>query len=884
MADKFSEIKSSSLSLGTPKTLKTVEKFSSSIQGHSLAASKGPKMAGASPLLQSQSQGSSPAASETMKAGDEFFSIQSSSPATPEMMFWRIVGHETFSRASIYELTVLSENRQLKANDVLGRAFDVVIGFFDDGGARHERHCQGHAVRFTRIGQAGRYFEYRIVLRSWFWLLTKRTNSRILQDQTVLQIMDAVLDDSPIKSVKKTQPNGVIGTHTPRHYCVQHQESDYRYLSRLLEDEGIYYWFDPHDAPDTMRLSDASNVPHTTLPVNSTLQYAFESFSEARRDRILRWIESRQFDSGKYASRDVHYEHVKTMLSIDASFPQDHELADLQVFEYAGGYLTDGQSKDLRPVRMEELESHYQLHWALTHWPDVAVGRTFTYQGDPDGTRDGDYLIAACTFVATHPGYEGLPEKEPSRLPITAVLREALADDAINAQRLDTFLCLLDGTPELDTGIRDNSAFLITALPAATAFRPPRLTPRVTMPGPQNAIVVGPEGEELHVDEMGRVKVQFHWDRYGQYDQNSTCWIRVTQPWAGKGWGGYFIPRIGQEVLVDFVNGDPDRPIIVGRLYNDDQPIPYSSPTQSGFKTRSTPGGNPATCNEIMFEDAKGNEALNIHAERNMNSSVELDDAASVGRDRTKSIGNNETTQVGNNRTESVGSNETISIGADRSETVGGNETISIGANRSETVTGNETISIGADRSETVTGNETISIGVDRTETVASNETISIGADRTVNVGANETISVGATQKVTVGAAQTVTVGASQTMTVAASQLFNVSSGQLFNVTGGQTFLVVGGQAFTVTGNQVFTVIGQAQYAATGSIKIIAGPTLSLICGGSSIILDSSGVITIQGTTVNVVASSEHNVTASTIKSSASGTHSVEGAVVMLNC
>ncbi|MDR1969039.1 MAG: type VI secretion system tip protein VgrG, partial [Burkholderiaceae bacterium] len=524
---------------------------------------------------------------------DTQFEIQSDSPAAPGMMFWRIVGHETFSRPSAYELTVLSTNRRIDANDVLGRAFDVLIDFFDDHGSPHQRHCQGHAVRFMRIGQLGRYFEYRILLRSWFWLLTKRTNSRILQDQPVLDIAAAVFEDSPIKAIQKTQPDGVIDTHEPRPYCVQHQESDYRYLSRLFEDEGIYYWFDAHDAPGTMRLSDTSSVPHTALPATGTLPYAQQDASEARRDSIVRWIAARQLGSGQYASRDVYYEHIKTMLGNDANFAESHELADLEVFEYPGGYRSGEQAQAIRPVRADELESGYQLHWALTHWPDVGVGRTFTFQGDPDGANNGEYLIAACTFVVSHPGYEGLPEQDAPQQPVTAILRDALADDAVNAQRLEAFTRLLDDTPELQTHLRGSSAFVLTVLPAANAFKPPRLTPRVTMPGPQNAIVTGPEGEELHVDHMGRVKVQFHWDRYGKNDQNSTCWIRVSQPWAGKAWGGYFMPRIGQEVLVDFVNGDPDRPIIVGRMYNDDQPIPYGLPTQSGFKTRSTPGGGP---------------------------------------------------------------------------------------------------------------------------------------------------------------------------------------------------------------------------------------------------------------------------------------------------
>jgi type VI secretion system secreted protein VgrG len=517
------------------------------------------------------------------------------------------------------------------------------------------------------------------------------------------------------------------------------------------------------------------------------LAFAGQPASDARHDSIVRWINAQQLDSGKYASRDVYYEHVKTLLSAEDDFSESHELSDLEVFEYPGGYLTGDQAKDVSSTRMEELESHYKRHWALTHWHDVGVGRTFTFEGDPDGGRDGDYLIAACTFVISHPGYEGLPGQDAPQQPVTAILRDALADDAVNAERLDAFTRLLDDTPELATDMRGNSTFLITMLSADLSFKPPRLTPRVTMPGPQNAIVVGPAGEELHVDDMGRVKVQFHWDRYGKNDENSTCWIRVSQPWAGKAWGGYFMPRIGQEVLVDFVNGDPDRPIIVGRLYNDDQPIPYESPTQSGFKTRSTPEGAPDNHNEIMFEDKSGEELLRIHAERNQDIEVEADETHWVGHDRKKTIDNDEINHIKNNRTETVDVDETIDIGNNRTETVGANEVIDIGGNRTERVVADEDVTIGANR----------------TETVGANENVTIGANRNLTVGASETVMVGAARTETIGAALTQTVGGPVTVTSGGPVTFTAAGGFTIIAPGGtkivdKDFGKVGGQTLEV--------------------------------------------------------------------------------------
>ena len=544
------------------------------------------------------------------------FQIKSDSPAAGDMMFWTIVGHETLSRPSFYELRVLSKVDKMAATDVLGHAFDVVIEFEDADGGKHERHCQGHAVRFVRAGAVGRYFEYRISLRSLFWLLGKRVNSRILQDKSALEVLDAVYEDSPIKRFKKTKTDKVIGKHPKRTYVVQYQESDYHYLSRLLEDEGIYYWFDAHEEPGTMHLADISDVAHEKLPAADTLSYSRRMGSDVRFNEITRWLDARRLNSGKFASRDSDFKAITQKLAGDKADPDTHELADLEVFEFPGGYFKKDSTDERAKVRMEELASRRNLHWALTPWPDVAVGRTFTFKGDPLGERDADYLIAGCSFVVTHPGYEGTDAKDGNVQRLGGELLEMLADHSMGDDWLGVARDVAESTPDLRLPRPGVCTFLLTTLPVEHLYRPPRTTPRVTMPGPQSAIVVGPKGEEIYADDQGRVKVHFHWDRYDGSDEKSTCWVRVSQPWAGKGWGGYFIPRIGQEVIVDFLNGDPDRPIIVGRVYNDEQTIPFSSHTQSGFRTRSTPKGNASNCNEFRFEDKKGSEQVFLHAEK----------------------------------------------------------------------------------------------------------------------------------------------------------------------------------------------------------------------------------------------------------------------------
>jgi type VI secretion system secreted protein VgrG len=577
----------------------------------------------------------------------EEFHINSDSPVVGELMFWRIVGHEALARPSMYELVVLSKNNAIAAKDILGRAFDVVIDFQDADGATHKRHCQGHAVRFTRASLAGegRYFMYRIVLRSWFWLLTKRSNSRILQDKKVLEVLDAVFEDSPIKRFKKTKSEHVIGTHTPHGYCVQYQESDYRFLSRLLEEEGIYYWFDAHKAPGTMHMSDTSDLAHDKLPVTDTLNFAPIGSIQARQAEITRWASMSQFDTGKFASRDRDFKVISKKLTADKGDPDTHELADFEAFEFPGGYFDGDDTENIARMRLDELVGRRQRHWALTSWPDVATGKSFKFAGHPDSTLKGDYTIAACTFVVSHPGYEGMNLIEVERS-ITSVLQEALSDDPVNADTRVVLEDLIMDIPALRTGLRGNRAFLLTVMPSDMSWRPPRLTPRVTMPGPQSAIVVGKQGEEIWTDKYGRVKVQFHWDRYGKSDENSSCWIRVSQPWAGKGWGSVSIPRIGQEVIVDFFEGNPDQPIIVGRMYNGESMPPYSLPGDavvSGLKTNTHKGKG---YNEMSMNDTAGKEGITIHGQYDMNTTVQHDQTNTVNNKFTETIKSDATIKI----------------------------------------------------------------------------------------------------------------------------------------------------------------------------------------------------------------------------------------------
>jgi type VI secretion system secreted protein VgrG len=446
----------------------------------------------------------------------------------------------------------------------------------------------------------------------------------------------------------------------------------------------------------------------------------------------------------------------------------------------------------------------------------VAVGRLFELAGHPRADQNGEYLVTAVDYAMSVNEYES------------------------------------DPTP----GTACTCAF--AALGSRQQFRPQRLTPVPVVKGPQTAVVVGPAGDEIFTDKYGRVKVQFHWDRYGKKNENSSCWVRVAQPWAGKNWGMMAVPRIGQEVVVDFLEGDPDQPIITGRVYNAEQMPPWALPanmTQSGVLTRSTKGGSAATANELRFEDKKGAEQVYLHAEKNQDISVENDETHSVGHDRSKSIGHDETTQVGHDRTETVGNNETIGIGVDRSERVGSNETIAIGANRTERVGSNETITIGSNRSISVGASETASVALQRTHTVGINETITVGAAQEVTIGAFQMVTVGGNQTVSVGAAQDVTVGAAQTVGVGAAQSITVGADMSEQVAGAQSYTV--GKARTAS-------VGEDDTLTVGkNLVITAADSVTIKTGSASITMKKDGTIHIKGKDVTIEGSGKINAKAS---------------------
>ena len=607
------------------------------------------------------------------------------------LLLFRMIGTEQLGQLFEYELELLSEKNNIDLTKLLGKSMTVKLNFLSGG----HRPFNGLVTRISQIGMLGNLFVYRATLSPKPWLLTRSSNCRIMPTKmTVPQIVKDILGKHGFTAVELK----LSGTYQPREYCVQYRETDFNFISRLMEEEGIYYFFKHSDSEHTMVLCDAM-FAHANVPGSANISY-FDIANKERRkeEHVYEWILSQEIQSGAYELNDFDFEAPSASLKSKSAIPGPHAEASKEVYDYPGEYTQASDGTHYVKIRMEEQRCQYEQIQARGNVRRLAVGAKFTLADFPRTDQNREYLAIAANFQIQNNGYESL----------------GVADSIEEFQ----------------------SAY--TVMSTKYVYRPPRLARMPIVQGAQTAIVVGKSGDEITTDKYGRVKVQFHWDRDGKKDENSSCWVRVAQIWAGKNWGAMHIPRHGQEVIVDFLEGNPDCPIITGRVYNAEQMPPYeldANKTQSGIKSRSSKGGTAENFNEIRFEDKKGSEQLFIHAEKNQDIEVEKDETHWVGHDRTKTIDHDETTHVKHDRTETVGNNETISITKNRTEDVGDNESISIGKNRDERVGENETLEVGKNRERKVGEDEKIDIG--------KNHTIEIGEKRETTVGKDDISQVG---------------------------------------------------------------------------------------------------------------------------------------------
>ena len=639
-------------------------------------------------------------------------SVKVTSPFGPNaLVFARMTGTEHVSQPFQCEISLLSENGDLDADRILGKPLVVSLA---TTGESPLRYFHGLVTEFEQVGYDERLHEYRAVTRPWLWFLTRTADCRVFQQMSAPEIFREVCQKAGFSDFEMH-----LGTHPKREYCVQYRETDFNFLSRLLEHEGIFYYFEHYDNKHVMVLTDDVSNCKPVEGYDTVPFYPAGTADALReRDHLKTWSLQKSFQPGGFAARDYDFERPSPIPAGTSSISRPYEASKYEVYDYpadadeagaGGSQITASGVERIAKLRVQELQVAQTAARGGGDAAGLAAGHVFKLTGHPRAGLDIQYLVVSTSIVLDSQAYHA------------------------------------------GSGAQTRFSIGLQALEAREPYRPARITPKPMIYGTQTAVVVGPKGEEIYTDQFGRVKVQFPWDRYGQLDEKSSCFVRVGQLWAGKSWGGIHIPRIGQEVIVSFLEGDPDRPIVIGSVYNGANKPPYTLPdnkTQSGIRSRSSLGGTGENFNELRFEDKKGSELVLLHAEKDQTLEVENDEKHSVGHDRTKSVKNDETTSIGKDRTETVGGNEGITVSKDRTRSVKGNETIDIGKDYSKSISGKRSLSVAKDESIAVSGG--------RTDEVDKSEQVSIGQNRTHKIGNNDVLSVG--KKLAIDAAEAVEI------------------------------------------------------------------------------------------------------------------------------
>lgn len=683
---------------------------------------------------------------------------------------------------------------------------------------RSERHLHGIVARAALLGLHRRHATYRLTLVPELWRLSRRVDCRIFQNLSTLEILKQTLEGGGLPADRFRFD--ASGDYPPREYCVQYAESELDFIARLAEEEGLFSYFAHDDSAHVLVFADAADAL-PPLPGGDIIPYIPPTFPVRDAEHIFALEAEESLFTGAHALRDFDFTRPDLATEAAAESATNAEISD---YRYPGGYLDPGGPGRARArVRSEAAAAQRALVRGESECKRLFPGATFTLAGHPRAELNRSYLV----LEVEHEGEQADAHEEDSLVTVTTYHNR------------------------------------FRALPLEIPYRDPITTPRPRIAGLQSATVVGPAGEEIHTDEHGRIKVQFHWDRQGKRDENTSCWLRVAQIWAGAGFGALFLPRIGHEVLVAFLDADLDRPIVTGTVYNGLNTPPYNLPadkTKSTFKSNSTPGGGGA--NELRFDDAAGHEELYIHAQRDQNVVTENDGTFKVGHDQTDTIGNDHKRSVGNDRTLEVGHDDTQSVGNDRTITIGKDLSASIGSARETTIGQTDTTTIGADDTQSVGGSRTITIGLNKSESVGIAYDQNVGAAKMVNIGAAYDLNVGAVMMVNVGLNRDLNVGRSDTTTVGKSATLTI--GQAYQVTVGKGHALTVGEemkqevakelALTV-GKQLTIKAGEDLEISTDKIAhLVAVKEIRIDCGSATMLLKKNGTIQIKGKKITVEA------------------------------
>ncbi|EHH0921614.1 type VI secretion system tip protein VgrG [Salmonella enterica subsp. enterica serovar Mississippi] len=537
------------------------------------------------------------------------------------LLFASLDGGETLSELFSYvvqlktpdtlNLGYVSPAANLPLKPMVGK--DLCVNIELDGGGK--RHISGLVTAARVVGHEGRSVTYELRMEPWVKLLTHTSDYKAFQNKTVVDILDEVLAEYPYPVEKR-----LVESYPVRTWQVQYGETDFDFLQRLMQEWGIYWWFEHSEDSHTLVLADAIST-HKACPDSPLVEWHQEGL-KLDKEFIHTITANESLRTGQWVLDDFDFTKPRSLLANTVANPRETGHATYEHYEWPGDYFDKSEGEMLTRIRMEAQRSPGSRVLGGGNIRTLMTGYTFTLENYPTAEVNQEYLL------------------------------------------MQTLLFVQDNAQHSGQDQHFTFSTRFELHPTREVFRPQRTVSKPHTKGPQSAIVTGPSGQEIWTDQYGRVKVQFGWDRYGKMDENSSCWIRVSYPWAGKGFGMIQIPRIGQEVLVDFKNGDPDLPIIVGRTYNQDTMPPWGLPgmaSQSGIFSHSLYGG-PANGNMLRFDDKTGAEEVKFHAEKDLNTTVKNNETHTVMVDRTKTIIKNETNSIGEDRNTTVTKNDGLSV------------------------------------------------------------------------------------------------------------------------------------------------------------------------------------------------------------------------------
>jgi type VI secretion system secreted protein VgrG len=613
-----------------------------------------------------------------------------------ELVLLSLSGNEEISRLFSFRLELLSDNNSIAPHQVVGKSASIFMTLADDS----LRQFNGFINRFSAgdEDENGRR-NYTAEMVPWLWFLTQTADCRIFQNKTVPQIIEQIFEDAGFSDFETGE---IKGQHKQWEYCVQYRETDFNFVSRLMEQEGIFYFFRHEEEKHVLVLADQTNAYKDCI--EKEVDYPADVGSRPVEDYITNWEHNYEFHTGKWAHTDYDFKKPGTSLMSQTNTKTNLvNIKNFEIYDYPGEYVNKSEGDSEIRLRIEEEEVQYDIVHGSSLCKTFTPGGRFKVRQHRARTEEGKKFVVTSI---QHSAHETMPY-------------------------------------ETGGGYGTEYANSFTAIPDSVVFRPARITPKPLVSGLQTAVVVGPDGEEIYCDEYGRVKVQFHCAREGQRDENSSCWIRCMQSSAGKKWGTVFLPRIGQEVVVDFLEGDPDRPLVTGLVYNQEQMPHYTLPdekTKSYIKTNSSKGGEGF--NELCFEDKQGEERLFLHAQKNMDTRVLNDSKTRIFGNRHQIIGWEKDGDKGGDQREMVYQDKHLNVHANQVEKIGGNYQLCIGngdaadgGNLDVVIEKQRTESIGAGNDRTVGGDEKIKVDGSLSETVGMDHQTKVGMKQAVEAG-----------------------------------------------------------------------------------------------------------------------------------------------------